>query len=96
MVTWPGERLAQRQTTAFLDEMGLRTSRGTPDDYVSLAAALASDRERLRALRPRVRQALLESLCDGPKFTATLEAAYRTMWRRHCAGEQPEAFDVKP
>ncbi|HYH22507.1 MAG TPA: hypothetical protein VD995_28180 [Azospirillum sp.] len=31
---------------------------------------------------------------DAPRYTRHLEAAYRTMWRRWCAGLPPEPFDV--
>jgi len=96
VVTLPVERLASRQTLSFLHFMGHADLAATsPDDYLARAVALANDPERLRALRPRLRQDLVSApFVDGKRFTAELESAYREMWRRHVAGEAPAAFDV--
>jgi len=55
------------------------------DEYVTLACRLASDPDRLAALRGSLRRRMLASpLCDGRAFTRELEGAYRTVWRRLC------------
>ncbi len=98
VITLPGDRLASRQTLGFLHPMGFAELAATaPEDYIERALALASDQERLADLRRRLRPAMEGApFCDGPKFTATLEAAYRRMWRRYVAGEKPEPFDIDP
>jgi predicted O-linked N-acetylglucosamine transferase (SPINDLY family) len=98
VITLPGERLASRQTLGFLDPMGFSEfAASSREDYAARALALAADPERLGDLRRRLRPAMEGApFCDGPKFTATLEAAYRRMWRRHVAGEKAEPFHIAP
>lgn len=98
VVSLPTDRLASRQTLGFLSQMGFADLAASgPDDYVDKAVALASDPARLADLRPKLRAALEQApFCDGAKFTATLEAAYREMWRRHQAGEPPRPIDIAP
>ena len=96
VVTLPGDRFASRQTLGFLRNVGLDDlAADSPEDYVAIAAALAADVARRRELRATLRSTMAASLlCDAAVFTPTLEAAYRTMWRRRCAGEAAAAFDV--
>jgi protein O-GlcNAc transferase len=98
VVTLPGERLASRQTLGFLHYMGFdEFAAASRAEYVARAAALAGAPERLKLLRKTLRPATESApFCDGAKFTATLEQAYRTMWRCYVAGEAPAAFDVAP
>ena len=66
----------------------LLTSAGLPgciaesrDDYISTAAALASDTARLRELRVCLRAQLLRSsLCDGDAFARRFESALLGVW----------------
>ena len=45
-----------------------------------------ADLSALAVLRTGLRGRLAASpLCDGPRFTRQLEAAFRTMWREWCA-----------
>jgi len=58
----------------------------TPEQYLTLAAGLASDIQELAALRAGLREHLAASpLCNGQEFAHKVEAAYREMWRRYCA-----------
>ena len=88
IVTLPGSRPVSRQTLGFLSQLGLAELAADSDDaYVATAAALAGDLDRLAALRAGLRARMAaSSLCDGARFTRGLEAAYRDMWRRWCAG----------
>lgn len=95
-ISLPGNRPASRQTVGFLDHLGLTDLvAASPEAYVDRAASLASDRVRLADLRHTLRPRMAHSpLCDGAKFTAVLEEAYRAMWRRYCSGEPAAPFDV--
>jgi predicted O-linked N-acetylglucosamine transferase (SPINDLY family) len=58
----------------------------SPDEYVTLAVNLATDRERLTELRRTLRERMRQSsLVDAPRFAAQVETAYRDMWRAWCA-----------
>ena len=96
VVTLPGDRIASRQTFAFLTALGLTDlAAASEDDYVRIAADLAADPVRRADLRRTLRPRMAASpLTDGAQFTPDLEAAYRQMWRRWCAGEAPSAIDV--
>lgn len=97
VITLPSDRLASRQTTCFYANMGVEgfvaTSR---EDYIARAVALAGDPERLRETRKTLPDALLAApFTDSRKFTASLERAYRMMWRRYAAGEKPAPLTIE-
>jgi predicted O-linked N-acetylglucosamine transferase (SPINDLY family) len=51
------------------------------DDYVRIAADLASDIPRLEACRATLRQRMIESLlCDEVGFVRRMESALAAMW----------------
>ena len=57
----------------------------TPEQYVQIAAELASDLPRLVELRGALRGRMERSpLMDMQRFARNIEAAYRMMWRRWC------------
>ena len=93
-----GDRPASRQTVGFLELLGLETCVArSREDYVRIAAGLATDIERLADLRRHLRPRMAASpLCDGTLFTPTLEAAFREMWRRWSAGEGTKGFAIAP
>ena len=96
VMTWPLDRIAARQTFAFLTELGLtELAASSEDDYVRIAAGLAADPARRAELRRTLRPRMAASpLTDGARFTPGLEAAYRQMWRAWCEGKPPEAITV--
>ncbi len=96
VVTLPGERPVSRQTLGFLQVLGLEElAADSPQDYVRIATDLAADPQRRAELRRTLRPRMAASpLCDPARFTPALEAAFRQMWRRWCAGEPAAAFDV--
>ncbi|MEM6334711.1 MAG: tetratricopeptide repeat protein [Planctomycetota bacterium] len=58
----------------------------TPDAFATIAAQLAADAPRRQHLRTTLRQRMLDSpLMDGPAYAQRIEAAYRQLWRDHCA-----------
>ncbi len=79
-----------RMVASVLNAVGLsELIAQTPDDYVRIAALLAVDPTRLETLRSTLRQRMEASaLMDANRFTANLESAYRTAWRRWC-GSSP-------
>ncbi|MGZ3315252.1 MAG: O-linked N-acetylglucosamine transferase, SPINDLY family protein [Caulobacteraceae bacterium] len=96
VVTLPQDRVASRQTLAFLHGLGLDDlAAKSEDDYVRIAAALAADPARRAELRQTLRQRMAAAPMNDPKaFGQALDAAYRQMWRRWCAGETPEDITI--
>jgi len=76
-----GHRHAGRVGGSILGHLGLHELLAeSNNDYVSLAASLASDITRLEAFRKTLRKRLLNSpFCDNRGFTAKLEAEYQNM-----------------
>ena len=61
----------------------------TPEGYVVRARELAGDLPRLKAVRPDLRRRLVDSpLCDAAAYAASVESAYRDMWRTWCRGSR--------
>lgn len=75
VVTWPQGRVVSRQTWAFLNQIGVpELAAHDADTYVQVAAALAHDRPRLKALRASLRDQMRTSpLMDVTGFTRSLE-----------------------
>ena len=90
VVTLAGRRFLGRMATSFLIHLGLpELVASDADAYVATAAGLASDLDRLSALRHSLRQRILASpLCDGPAYTRSIEVAFRAAWRRWCEGRR--------
>jgi len=86
-VTLAGDRHCARVGASLLTRIGLEDCiAATPEDYVAIAARLAVDRVRLAELRGGMRARLQASpLMDAKGFTASLEEAYRGLWRGWCA-----------
>jgi predicted O-linked N-acetylglucosamine transferase (SPINDLY family) len=79
-----------RSAASILGNTGLaELVAGSEDEYVAIAARLAADRPRLRALQRGLRERLRASpLLDAPGFMRELEQAYRDLWRRACAAHR--------
>lgn len=76
---------------ANLDLRGLAAS--SVDEYVEVALRTAGDIARLDRLRGELRTRMQRSpLMNAPRFAGNLESAYRTMWRRWCAGRGSSAL----
>jgi predicted O-linked N-acetylglucosamine transferase (SPINDLY family) len=96
VVTCPGSTFAGRVAGSLLHAIGVpELIAGSLAEYEALAAALASDRERLAAVRATlVRNRDIHPLFDTDRFTRNIEAAYMTMWQRAERGEPPQGFAV--
>jgi predicted O-linked N-acetylglucosamine transferase (SPINDLY family) len=94
VVTLPGKRPASRQTLGFLQTLGLgELAASSEADYVRIASQLAAHPDWRAVLRRDLRPRMAGSpLCDGALFTASLEDAFRRMWRGWCAGEPAKSF----
>jgi predicted O-linked N-acetylglucosamine transferase (SPINDLY family) len=88
VVTKAGVMGFARSGASILGNAGLNELVAESDEqYLEIAAALAVDRPRLRALQRGLRDRLRASpLLDAPGFMRDLEGAYRQVWRRACAG----------
>ena len=88
VVTMVGQTAAARAGLSLLTNLGTpQWVAQTPDQFVSIAVELASDLPRLGELRATLRDRLQRSpLMDAPRFARNVEAAYRMMWKRWCAG----------
>jgi predicted O-linked N-acetylglucosamine transferase (SPINDLY family) len=88
VLTAPGTRSASRSAASILTTLGLTDwITSGADDYVRRAVAAARDTATLMQLRGTLRARLQSSpIMDEAGFTRGLEAAYRRMWQRWCAG----------
>jgi predicted O-linked N-acetylglucosamine transferase (SPINDLY family) len=86
VVTLCGDRHAARVGASLMHHAGLEELVArSEDEYIALAVTLAQDRQRLITCRSNQRRKMQESqLMDKKLFTATLEKAYRRMWRAWC------------
>ncbi|MCW9040229.1 MAG: tetratricopeptide repeat protein, partial [Rhodospirillales bacterium] len=90
VVTMPGKTFAGRHSASHLNNAGLdECIAEDPEDYVSVAVALAGDTARRAAWRSGLRKQMSSSpVCDGNRFAGNFETALRTMWRSWCASEE--------
>jgi len=81
-ITLAGPTRVSRVGVSLLSNAGLSDLiASTPEAYVEIARALASDIERLTSLRTSMRERLRTTgLIDAPRFTRELEKAYQAMW----------------
>jgi protein O-GlcNAc transferase len=57
------------------------------DQFVEIAAQLATDLKRLKSMRSELRRRMQQSpLMDASRFARSIEAAYRSAWRQWCQG----------
>ena len=86
VITLAGQAHAGRVGVSLLSAVGLdELIAETRDDYVAKSVQLASDLERLSALRGELRACMAASpLCDQVDLARAVENAYRTMWQRWC------------
>ncbi|MBV8651930.1 MAG: hypothetical protein JO255_10725, partial [Alphaproteobacteria bacterium] len=93
VVSLRGNRFSGRVSESIFATSGLDAFMAADADaYLGKAIALAQDLPRLADLRRRLRGIVAASpVCDAPRFTRNLEAAYREMWRIWCARSEAAA-----
>jgi len=91
VVSLKGATHASRMGASLLAAAGLESLIAvTPGEYVKKCAELASDTERLAAMRAGMRARLRASpLMDESGFARALEQQYRAMWRAWCEQQNP-------
>ena len=79
-----GSHAVARVGSSLLATVGLaELTAEIPEDYAARAIALASDPDRLRAIRSGLRERVFASpLMDHARFAREMGDAFRTMWRR--------------
>ena len=96
LLTCAGQSFAGRMAASLLAAVGipdLITS--TPEGYEALAVELARNSYRLARIRQRLSAARLDSpLFDTPRFTRSLETAFRRIHARRLAGQNPEDIAI--
>jgi predicted O-linked N-acetylglucosamine transferase (SPINDLY family) len=87
VVSLAGPTALSRCGVSILSNVGLADLVAQDEDqYVAIAAGLASDLARLSELRASLRERMRASpLMDGPRFTRALEAVYRRLWQNWCS-----------
>ncbi len=87
VITLEGNRHAGRAGTSLLRQAGLdQMITRARTEYVELAVRLARDLAWRQHLRAGMRQRVQAQLMDGAGLAREMERAYRSMWRRWCAG----------
>ena len=91
VLTRQGDSYPSRMTETVLRNAGLTDwIAAGDDDYVSKAAAFASDLDGLSALRAGLRsQAASSPLCDAPRFARNFEQAMWDMWNGRSKSAPP-------
>lgn len=86
VVSLRGDRHVGRIGTSVLGAVGLGDLvAGTPDEFVRIAANLASDKGELQRLRSELRVRMQNSpLCDGKAFAQSVETTFRKVWQKWC------------
>lgn len=87
VITLAGQTGVGRGGLSILSHVGLpELVASDVDQYIRIAAELASDPVRLAALRSGMRGRMRQSVLMNPdRFASNLELAYRGMWRTWCA-----------
>lgn len=86
VITLAGDHFVSRMGVTHLSAVGLpQLIAESPESYVEKAVSLAGDPRGLAEMRAGLRDRMRRSpLCDAPRFTRGLEAAYRQMWQAWC------------
>jgi protein O-GlcNAc transferase len=91
VVTLHGQTALARGGVSILTNAGITDLIAkTREEYVLIAANLASDLGRLEQLRSTIRDQMMRSpLMDAKRFAFDVENAYREMWRAWCQNKRP-------
>jgi predicted O-linked N-acetylglucosamine transferase (SPINDLY family) len=96
VLTCAGTTFAGRVAGSLLGALGLpELVTSSIEEYERLASRLATEPSLLGEIRATLsRNRSAAPLFDMARFTRDIESAYRIMWERWRAGEEPQAFAV--
>ena len=96
VLTCPGDTFASRVAASLLNAAGLpELITTTLEAYEQMAIELATDREKLAAIKHKLAiNRLTAPLFDTKLFTKHIEAAYTAMYKRHQMGLPPDHIYV--
>jgi len=96
VLTCPQDAFPSRVAASLVSAAGLpQLACENLESYEETAVRLAMQPEELRAMRRHLETEHARlPLFDTARFARNLEWAYEEMWRRHVAGEPPQAFTV--
>jgi predicted O-linked N-acetylglucosamine transferase (SPINDLY family) len=97
MITLKGKSYQARMGASIVNALNLpELITSTPEEYESLAIELATNPEKLNAIKAKLNDNLSTApLYDTKLFTKNLESAYTQMYDRHHQGEEPEHIYVE-
>lgn len=86
VITLAGKLAVHRGGVSILSNLGMpEMIAHSIEQYISIAAALAGDIQRLAAIRNGLRDRMKASrLMDAPQFASDLESLYRSAWKAWC------------
>lgn len=95
-LTMTGDFIPSRTGAAVLSHVGMDPFiAANPEEFVAKGVSCARNLESLAAIRHGLRECMRHStLCRPERIAAGVEQAFRTMWRRWCAGQPAESFTV--
>lgn len=95
-LTLAGHSVPSRGSVGWLSHLGLEQFIAHDiDDFVRRAIALSANLDALSQLRGSMRERCLHTAAfQAGTMASGLSAALRAMWKRWCAGEAPESFDI--
>ena len=96
LLTMMGDKMATRVGASLLKAAGLDELITTSyTEYEELASALASDTERLYAMRKHLENTRDTCpLFDTARWVGNMEAGLKEAWIRHAHGQLPDDIDV--
>jgi predicted O-linked N-acetylglucosamine transferase (SPINDLY family) len=85
-VTLAGKHFVSRMGVTILKNAGLSELIASDlDQYITIAASLANNRDRLKKMRHGLREKFSSSpVMNQKNFVRNMEGAYREMWRTWC------------
>jgi predicted O-linked N-acetylglucosamine transferase (SPINDLY family) len=97
VLTCSGQTFASRVAGSLLTAIGMtELITESLEEYEQAALALASDPQRLLALRQKLEENRdASALFDLPKLTGNIELAYARMWQTWLSGQKPAAFSIE-
>jgi len=97
LLTMIGKSFNSREAASILTSINLpELITNTPEEYEALAIELASNPDKLKAIKDKLTSNLSTApLYDTKLFTKNIESAYTEMYERHHKGLEPDHIYVE-